>query len=157
MKGTIRINSFTFETHGFALISQIGSSTLGHCTYTVSPAALWISEMFNVRTFNGFNVCTHMCSEHFRIYIYAGLTLPKNKTNIRQQMRKQQCMTGVITYRVAFGPTAFSAKQNTACKFCLKPALTIAWNAPKIAAAPPQSRFMPGIDVFCLMLSPPVS
>lgn len=47
--------------------------------------------------------------------------------------------------RVEFGPTEFSAKQNTACRFCLKLDFTIAWNAPKIAAAPAQSRFMPGI------------
>jgi hypothetical protein len=46
------------------------------------------------------------------------------------------------------GPTEFSARQKTACKFSLNPAKTAKRNAPKIAAAPPQSLFIPGIAVY---------
>lgn len=48
---------------------------------------------------------------------------------------------------VESGPTLFSARQNTACKFCLNPAWTATLKAPRMAAAPPQSRFIPGIPV----------
>ena len=50
--------------------------------------------------------------------------------------------------RVAFGPTEFSARQNTAWMQALLPNLAITHIAPRIAAAPPHSRFMPGIIVY---------
>lgn len=61
-----------------------------------------------------------------------------------------ECSTWMSSGLVAFGPTEFSAKQNTACRFWVNPRWTAAQNAPRIAAAPPQSCFIPGIAVYTL-------
>lgn len=52
-----------------------------------------------------------------------------------------------ITHLVELGPTEFSAIQSTACRFTVGLALTTAENAPRTAAAPPQSPFIPTMDV----------
>lgn len=96
-----------------------------------------------------------VCCVFGRLNFDYTLLMPKFAN--RQTKNICSVQTEKSTYRVAFGPTAFSARQKTACKFCLNPCFTMHANAPKMAAAPPQSLFIPGIDVFCLMLKPPVS